>query len=511
MRAAARRLRSERQPSISPLDPERGAPTGDAAGSGESGVELQKSPQRGVRATRETDGQDFLQFSGSRGLQVTPIVIGVDFGTSCTKVVCQSPYKLAGRAVVVPFEKAGHPSCCYFLPTRVGMTADDHLLLTSPAQATTVFPHLKVGILDQFPGGGQRRAVDFTEDPSVYAAGYLALTLRETRRWFLRTQSDSYRMDRLRWSLNLGVPSAGYDDEAIRAEFEAIAKTAWQVSLEPEPFKLQQVSDVLRTARAVGDSGEIHIRVIPEVAAQVVGYAKSRYREEGLHVLVDLGASTLDICSFLLWSVEGVDTYKMLTADVTRLGLLNLHHRRMTAVGRKFPFDRVPEDLVLALPRWDASQLADLDMVRELKVCDDSFTKECVQRLCGTIRDLRMKRDPLSSRWKDGLPVFVAGGGAHSTIFANFVPAVDTAAKGFWNMQGVHERRLPVPPLANLDDLIDNSAVYTRLGVAYGLSVDEPNIGPIERPSEIDDLNSPLDSPKEGGGWEDRYISKDQV
>lgn len=510
MRAAARRLRSERQPSIPPLDHERGAQTFDAAGSGESGGDLRKSPPHIVRTTRETDDQDFLQFSGSRGLQVTPIVIGVDFGTSCTKVVCQSPYKLAGRAVVVPFEKAGHPSCCYFLPTRVGMTADDHLLLTPPAQATTVFRHLKVGILDQFPDGGQRRAVDFTEDPSVYAAGYLALTLRETRRWFLRTQSDSYGMDPLRWSLNLGVPSAGYagyDDEAIHAEFEAIAKTAWQVSLEPEPFKLQHVSDVLRTARAVGDSGETHIRVIPEVAAQVVGYAKSRYREEGLHVLVDLGASTLDICSFLLRSVEGADTYAMLTADVTRLGLLNLHQRRMTAVGRKVPFDRVPEDIVLALPSWDASQLADQDMVRELTACDDRFTKECVRRLCGTIRDLRMRRDPRSSRWKDGLPVFVAGGGAHSTIFANFVPAVDTAAKGFWNMQGVHERRLPVPPLANLDDLIGNPAVYTRLGVAYGLSFDEQNIGPVERPPETPDL----DPPKEGGRGPDRYISKDQV
>jgi hypothetical protein len=118
-----------------------------------------------------------------------------------------------------------------------------------------------------------------------------------------------------------------------------------------------------------------------------------------------------------------------------------------------------------------------------------------------------MKRDPLSSRWKDGLPVFVAGGGAQSTIFANFVPAVDTEAKRFWNIQGVHERRLPVPPLANLDDLIGNPAVYTRLGVAYGLSFDEPNIGPVEGPSETDDL----DPRKEGGGWEDRYISKDQV
>ena len=36
----------------------------------------------------------------------TDLVVGVDFGTSCTKIVIQSPYKLGGRAVAVPFRGA---------------------------------------------------------------------------------------------------------------------------------------------------------------------------------------------------------------------------------------------------------------------------------------------------------------------------------------------------------------------------------------------------------------------
>ena len=268
---------------------------------------------------------------------------------------------------------------------------------------------------------------------------------------------------------------------------------------------------MLRAARAIGDRSGTEIRVIPEVAAQVVGYVKSRHREEGLHVLVDLGASTLDICSFLLRSVEGADEYVTLTADVKRLGLLNLHHRRVDAVERRFPFDHVPEDFVLELPRWDEKTIHDQTMLRKLKACDEEFTTECIRRLCGTIRDLRMRRDPRSPRWGSGLPVFVAGGGAQSTIFGNFVPAVHSAATKSWNMRGVHERRLPVPPLANLDDLLNNPAVYSQLGVAYGLSFDEPIIGPVERPSDIDDVGPFPGSSRKDGGWEDRYISKDQV
>ena len=69
------------------------------------------------------------------------------------------------------------------------------------------------------------------------------------------------------------------------------------------------------------------VDVVPEIAAEVVGYARSKHRREGLHVMVDVGASTIDICGFVLHAADGEDgdQYHLLTALVKRLGLHELH------------------------------------------------------------------------------------------------------------------------------------------------------------------------------------------
>ena len=45
------------------------------------------------------------------------IVIGFDFGTSCTKVILRSPYHYGGRAFAVPFAEAAHNSSPHLLPS----------------------------------------------------------------------------------------------------------------------------------------------------------------------------------------------------------------------------------------------------------------------------------------------------------------------------------------------------------------------------------------------------------
>ena len=40
------------------------------------------------------------------------------------------------------------------------------------------------------------------------------------------------------------------------------------------------------------------VEVFPEIAAPVVGYARLRRRREGLHVMVNVGPSTIDVCGF---------------------------------------------------------------------------------------------------------------------------------------------------------------------------------------------------------------------
>ena len=72
--------------------------------------------------------------------------------------------------------------------------------------------------------------------------------------------------------------------------------------------------------------------------------------------MVDVGASTIDICGFVLYSRDQEDRYSLLTALVERLGVHELHLRRLNLVSNAGasmrselstppdPFSPVPDD-----------------------------------------------------------------------------------------------------------------------------------------------------------------------
>lgn len=447
------------------------------------------------------EDSSLLQFARRTGGRAgtTDIVVGVDFGTSCARVALQSPYKLDGRVVLVDFGQIGHPSCRFLLPSRIYVDTSGRLSLTAPEHVAEVQRHLKVALLDSGEGP------PLTDRTVAWATAYVAAALREARRFFLDTQADSYGADEIRWSFNLGIPSAGYDDREIRERFHRLARAAWKLSLRPETPTLDDALETLASS-SLPPGGEVDTDVVPEVAAQVVGYAKSWQRQEGLHLLLDVGASTLDLCSFCLHEHEGDDSYELLTADVQPLGLLELHRRRITAANGEPPFDAVPDDLVSPLPDWlpaDPRRLAPLRM----RECDDGFTEECARRvLLRTLFDLRRRRDPHSPRWDAGLPIFMCGGGASARVISDVVQLADRVGRKNWNRYaGLRLCSLPMPSSVSGRDVPRKD--FGRFSVAFGLSFLRPNIGRIEPPSAIEDIRTT----DKFSDWKGRFIDKDQV
>src|SRR5437867_3431371 len=64
----------------------------------------------------------------------TDAILGLDFGTSCTKVVIRTPYLPSGEAFAIPFDGVAHKSSRYLLPTCLSKNADGTVFLpTQPA------------------------------------------------------------------------------------------------------------------------------------------------------------------------------------------------------------------------------------------------------------------------------------------------------------------------------------------------------------------------------------------
>jgi hypothetical protein len=441
------------------------------------------------------DDPQFLQFPANRRRgRVVDLVVGFDLGTSSTKVVIRSPWVLDARATLVDFGSAAHPSSPFLLPTTLWLEADGGASLTALAGAVRI-DDLKVRLMAtvEHPSPAQR------QEAAARVVAYLALALRHARWDFLSTNAKTYGFGRLRWRMNLGIPSAGYDDEAVRSAFGAVAQAGWRLSLSPEPVSLGRARSALATVAAEGVT-DLGIELIPEVVAEVVGYARSRQRDYGLHLVVDCGASTLDVCSFVLHEREDEHCYELLTAVVEPMGLLSLHSDRMVAAQGMPPFHEWPADVVSPLPDWIGLGVASEGAAR-LRTCDEEFADKAARVLVRVLAHLRQRRDPYSQRWRDGLPAFLCGGGGASRLVKRAVELANAEGERIWDpFAGLAERSLALS-LPGAGDLLP------RLAVANGLSHHALSIGEIEPPSRIPDVTRKQRVVE----WQSRFIDKDQV
>lgn len=449
-----------------------------------------------------------LRTTPSRGPEdprasVADLIIGLDFGTAATKVVIRSPWMYDRRARAVSFGELGHETSPYLLPTRLWEDERGHLNLASGGRGRWL-TELKLGLMRDERDGTTSGSSQGDGAPLLPATAYLCLVLREARERFLAVEHDAYGHFTIRWQLNLGIPSAGYDDAGVRERFQHVARAAWWLSLGREAVTRASAATALRwAAGSTRDFAEI--QVVPEVAAQVVGYARSTLRNPGLHLLIDVGASTLDICGFVLHEWEHQDRYALLTASVDRLGVFVLHTRRLAALrclrgrdGRgdegQDPLRRMPDSLAEYHP---GCACASRDV-------DDELAMEAVRAVMKHLVNIKTRRDRNSARWREGLPVFLCGGGSSMSLYGEVVKTANRRLRSTMLGSGLRVRVLPKPERLANDDVIEE--IYHRLSVAYGLSFDALDIGEITPPGEIEDIPRPRRRDPDIG-----FVSKDQV
>lgn len=413
------------------------------------------------------------QFQHNDRSQPLDVIVGVDLRTSFTKVVVNVPFYVGAPAFAVPFGEFADESLKYLLPTQLFIDEDRRCSFDSTLGAS-VLRGVKLGLMNEPNEGIDPASGSPCEASSItVAVAYLALVLRYVRRWFIADKREVFGEFYLKWSCNLGLPAAVDDDEKLRNTFSISHKAAWLASRQPGPVTIdgaQKAIDDVEFARYESEEMPTDFELRPEVIAEVAGYANSPLRNEGLHLLVDIGASTLDVCSFNLGprQHEGGDRVPILTADLDLLGVEILRQKRAERAG-----------------------------------AESKFRNDCKKILTRTIQDLRKNRDPLSPCWKSTLPVFLCGGGSAMQVYQDVVSDTGEWLQG-WIRSSGGIRRIQLPKPNSLYAKIDDKS-YHRLAVAWGLSQASFNIGPYERPSEIPDVEPPPIRKKP------EYIGQDMV
>ena len=437
--------------------PERGEPEG---------------PQR-LSAHSELIGEDLprmhwqelgrhLQAKDCTGRRKRAVYLGVDFGTALTKVAV----RIADYVFFIPWHELTGTGG-YLLPGRLSTT-------NSGASIPGIgqFQALKEPFL---PGN------DASEGDQVRAVEFLSAVMRFARAWLFKNQPSLLRHHSLAWNLRIGCPTNLFEADDSKDLYRKLAAVAWVASQSESLASGEDVRRVLRVGVAETDTGLDDLEAVPEFVAQITSYSHSPQRADGLHLLVDCGAGTVDVVSFNVFRHPEYfeDRYPIWWSEVKPIGTHFLMEAYLGGDMSRWDTDA---------PVPDQAKLRDCFGVEQAKLfqVERSFQSDLSQVVCNVLRRTKHStRYPTAPEWQLGLPVFVCGGGSACRVY------LDSVSTGC--------RRTPVTPLLRSFPLPEvlpqrdiSSELFSRLSVAYGLTFDSGRIFPAR---ENEDFPSPTPAP----------------
>lgn len=417
------------------------------------------------------------------------LILGLDFGTSCVKVVVQDVS--TGHAHAVPFT-VGKGISRYLLPTRLWEGEGCYSLLGG----ANVYRNLKLGLLDE----------DGAEGALTPTVAFLALVIRHVRGWLFSEHIDIYRKAALVWKVRLGIPTEYFKAEPeakLVKRFNLLAWSAWICSSANSAIHVESVRESILRARelvsgsSVGQGREdVEVEVIPEIAAQIFGFLKSDQfaGSNARYMVVDIGAGTVDSSLFMASKSKGGRwDFEFYTTVVAQNGAANLHRKRvkwwMEAVERfgqgqgallqKLRDSRLPTDFQASIPETFTDYIEDAKTRFEggaMSPDDFFYQKRVVAQVRG--KTLYRAKDylPADQHWTLGAtPMFLCGGGARMKFYDRLRDSLLEKTGVSW--QTALPQRLVLPRSFRADGV--DAADYDRLSVAYGLSCLE--VGSIEQ------------------------------
>lgn len=446
---------------------------------------------------RLVPANDGIAPSLSDGPDETEIYIGLDFGTSSTKVVLQDSYSRASYAV--PFIQLGKGNPFLF-PSRVYLDGNVYSL-DKPAGQTSqprTIRDLKITLMKS-PGANEYM---------LHATAFLALIIRHARGWLFSIHGDTYKSSQVEWGLNLGLPAEKSEDPHLSTRFKAMALAAINLANEPGQIDKLSAARYLDKAKRMftGANPEelglgVHpdmVGIFPEIAAQVVGFVESESWDAQTHpyiVLIDVGAGTVDVSFF---SVEGKDKrkFQFFQNKVSENGVMNLHRERVnwlkTILLQKSMLSQelseyldaiyTPTDRLAGIPNSVEDYIFGLSLNGNQHVDNEFKNGRYRKQVYGdVIRPVYEKRVPYGSHW-GALPVFVCGGGSRMPLYRNIVSELNATTGVSWLK--ARQYSLSKPKRLIADGL--SAEDYDRLSVSYGLSF--PAIGEIIKSGQIKDF-----------------------
>ena len=233
-------------------------------------------------------------------------------------------------------------------------------------------------------------------------------------------------------------------------------------------------------------------------------------RHDGMYLLVDIGASTLDVSMFTLREQDYEDNYTILYAEVGEMGAFKLHQNRVNEAKRLIE-RRLGKlictcDGISPIPEAGKYLSPSNEEYKKFKKFDWIFFCNCSILIRKVIGETKKHKNPLGDEWINGLPVFICGGGSKMEFYRKSIKYAEEGLKKSIYRVALEEKKLPKPD--NLETVDIPPRDYHRFAVSYGLSFSEVDIGRIVPQRKVPDLMMPEIVEKDIDKW---FVDKDMV
>lgn len=475
-------------------------PTVVLQSSGVPSLAWHPQPDRDVQMLRPDDALGrHVALPGDQLGDMIEVVMGLDFGTSCSKVVITD--RSAGVSHAIPFfDQLG--VAAYLMPSQLGEQNGVFAL----SHEGISHADLKLAML-----------ADISDElRCARVCAYLALLIRSARAWLFATHHAAYAGKDLVWSLALGQPADQSASRSSKAHFERLGAVSWWLASSSGNMSVERCMEAWQSAPL--EEQDLDVMVMPELAAQIHGFVSSSHfdvRAKNFYLMVDVGAGTVDASMFRVHKRKGGQvSFDLITNSVEALGAANLHRHRVSWWLRQIQglhgYDVLSEELRAVKMQtefrgaYPASFRQYVDNVSVsfsggAKGPDDEFGLRVRNQVVGRvyyragISELMPRSDLL------GLPYFLCGGGSKHPLYAALAPQIEHTEGCTW-LKGKY-RELSVPEGLRAPGLLEGD--YHRLSVAFGLS--RLDIGTVEQVGQYVPA-IPLHAET---SWTAHYVSKD--
>jgi len=443
---------------------------------------------------------------GEKPVGVLALNLGIDFGTSFTKVCFRDVAR--DRSEIITFTDDVTHLEEALLPTKIGVLSDGTLIAGLTAaewkpyenqvQTTVEFIKMRLANCD-LPQGAEswqlKKIPGLSEDETIenLCAYYLSRVMTRAKAWIRQNKPELIINQKIEWSANVGVPVEYCDSPPIK-RFQKVLSLAWLLSNEPqtEQMTIENLRDRLKPLRATLKETTIDCHAIPEIAAEVWSLLNSREVDEGFYVLFDVGDGTLDGSSFRYWNDEGEKKIDFYFGKVNPLGVTAFSQRLAQELG---------------IAETDVKNTVCGNSTRYSDQFQTSTARKEIQRLVAKVvlegSQRHREHGFTVMKGKTTLDLLIGGGGGQTSFYTQ---AITSTHQDFQqNNAGIPEyvvRSLPTPKDLETNGISKHE--FYRFAVAYGLSIPEGEQPKRRLPKEMERIK-PKTSKQDDSGQPPSY------